>query len=169
MHTLEMHCVHTNADLMEIRLAEDWEAVEDGYDLSWPTPNGEFEIPLDLQFTIIALLLDEDQYKKERIGKLRPQKTQLISHQLKLHQCFRHALMQRLIEYPMTIAQDTELLKNTNLKRRHRMAIEVRLGEKEILAMALDATNNLIEDIRGEYRENLQERQIASSTKRRKV
>ena len=48
-------------------------------------------------------------------------------------------LSQRQNEYATSIAEDTSLLQNPQVKGRSRMTIEVRLGEKEILAAALDS------------------------------
>jgi len=44
------------------------------------------------------------------------------------------ALLNRQDEYNTTIAQDNILLQNPEIQGRHRIAIEVRLGEKEIIA-----------------------------------
>lgn len=48
-------------------------------------------------------------------------------------------LSQRQNEHATSIAEDTLLLQNPQLKGWLRMAIEVRLGEKEMLAAALDS------------------------------
>lgn len=42
-------------------------------------------------------------------------------------------------EYSTSIAEDAVLLQDSALQGRRRMAIEVRLGEKEILGLALEA------------------------------
>ncbi|THW19297.1 SET domain-containing protein RMS1 [Aureobasidium pullulans] len=42
----------------------------------------------------------------------------------------------RLAQYGTTIEQDEQLLKNTDLEGRHRMAVSVRLGEKQLLKEA---------------------------------
>lgn len=54
-------------------------------------------------------------------------------------------ITQRLNQYSTSIAEDTVLLRNSALQGRQRMAIEVRLGEKEILAAALDCVGKRIE------------------------
>lgn len=51
----------------------------------------------------------------------------------------------RLKSYSTSIAEDVVLLRDSDLDGRHRMAIEVRLGEKEILAAALDCVKARIE------------------------
>jgi SET domain-containing protein 6 len=47
------------------------------------------------------------------------------------------ALTAKLGTYPTSVKEDEALLKNENLSRRHRMAIEVRLGEKRLLQEAI--------------------------------
>jgi SET domain-containing protein 6 len=47
------------------------------------------------------------------------------------------ALMTKLEQYPTSIEEDKELLKKQDLAKRHRMAIEVRLGEKTLLQEAV--------------------------------
>jgi SET domain-containing protein 6 len=47
------------------------------------------------------------------------------------------ALTTKLGQYPTSIEQDKELLEKRDLAKRHRMAIEVRLGEKTLLQEAV--------------------------------
>jgi SET domain-containing protein 6 len=47
------------------------------------------------------------------------------------------ALKARLAQYPTSADQDEQLLQKDDLSKRHRMAIEVRLGEKRLLQEAL--------------------------------
>ncbi|USP82239.1 hypothetical protein yc1106_09513 [Curvularia clavata] len=47
------------------------------------------------------------------------------------------ALKARLAQYPTSIEHDEELLNREDLAKRHRMAVEVRLGEKRLLQEAL--------------------------------
>ena len=63
----------------------------------------------------------------------------------------KEILLERLKAYKTTMAEDAALLSNDILPRRLRMAIEVRLGEKEILAHALAGLQRQIDDI---YDEN---------------
>lgn len=44
----------------------------------------------------------------------------------------------KLLQYPTTVREDEELLQKDNLSKRHRMAIQVRLGEKSIIHEAID-------------------------------
>lgn len=47
------------------------------------------------------------------------------------------ALTTKLGQYPTSIEQDKELLEKQDLEKRHRMAVEVRLGEKTLLQEAV--------------------------------
>lgn len=51
-------------------------------------------------------------------------------------------LRARLAQYPHSIEQDEQLLSRNDLTRRHRMAIQVRLGEKRLLQEALALVPN---------------------------
>lgn len=51
----------------------------------------------------------------------------------------RKILLERLKSYKSTMAEDAKLLQEHKRPRRLQMAIEVRSGEKEIIAEALDA------------------------------
>lgn len=48
------------------------------------------------------------------------------------------AIRSRQTDYSTLIAEDTVLLQDTEIQGRRRMAIEVRLGEKQILAASLE-------------------------------
>ncbi|KAL9129133.1 MAG: hypothetical protein Q9217_002343 [Psora testacea] len=152
-----------------LELADDWEVIEDGYDLSLSAKDMEFEIPLDLQLTIVALLFDEAHYREEKAAQRRPKETYLFSRPLNLYLVFRDAITRRKDVYATTIAQDIEILGTTRLKNRHRMAVEVRLGEKEILAVALDAASKWIEAAVGEFEDRYKEEKVMESAKRRRI
>lgn len=47
------------------------------------------------------------------------------------------ALETKLGQYPTSLAEDEALLKKQDLSKRHRMAIEVRYGEKTLLQEAI--------------------------------
>lgn len=48
------------------------------------------------------------------------------------------ALRTRLGQYPTSAEQDESLISKQDLSKRHRMAVQVRLGEKRLLQEALD-------------------------------
>jgi SET domain-containing protein 6 len=50
------------------------------------------------------------------------------------------ALTAKLEQYPTSVEEDEALLKQTNLAKRHRMAVEVRLGEKMLLREVIALT-----------------------------
>lgn len=109
--------------------------MQDGYDLSRPAGNQTFKFDPALVLTITALLLDSEAVRKamtvnEPPDRLPASMTQALSLVLK------DIISQRLRAYNTTIAEDIALLEDSAVQGRRRMAIEVRLGEKEILAMA---------------------------------
>lgn len=54
-----------------------------------------------------------------------------------MHKVLTSVLLERQSQYTTTISQDERLLDDDEIKGRYRMAIEVRLGEKSIIAEAL--------------------------------
>lgn len=62
----------------------------------------------------------------------------------------RKLLSQRQCSYATSIAEDTLILQNPQVQGRLRMAVEIRLGEKEILAITLDSIKKRIEDLNKE-------------------
>lgn len=59
----------------------------------------------------------------------------------------REVVRNRQQEYSTTIAEDVRLLQDQMIQGRQRMAIEIRLGEKEILAATLQYTERRAESL----------------------
>ena len=87
----------------------------------------------------------------------------------------REVLLTHLKSYKTTIAEDTARLQDDHLSRRLRMAVEVRRGEKELVAVALDGLQHQMEDLfgcvqrTGEPREREDERSQAEQSKKMKI
>ena len=94
---------------------------------------------------------------------------------LEMGVALREVLLTHLKSYKTTIAEDTALLQDDHLAKRLRMAVEVRLGEKELVAIAMDGLQNRVEDMTGgfkridETREREDERGQAAQSKKRKI
>ena len=89
----------------------------------------------------MALLLDADDFEQsmeERPEILPPAMSNTINDVLK------EIISSRQKAYKTTIAEDYDLLNDVAIPLRRRMAIEVRLGEKEILALAADHVDKKI-------------------------
>jgi SET domain-containing protein 6 len=110
---------------------EDSEFLDDTYDIPATITGDSFFDP-GLLLTIQALATDpkdNDQLQSMNKAPTRPTST-LVSELL-------FAILEdRLQEYKTTIAEDQAVLNDDSLPLRRRQAIEVRLGEKEILARA---------------------------------
>lgn len=65
-------------------------------------------------------------------------------------QLLTQVLTERRNDYKTTIAEDVALLRDKALLKRHRMAVEVRLGEKEIIARALNSMQIYIAKVQSE-------------------
>lgn len=114
---------------------------EDGYDLHRPQPNESFEFDPALQLVIHACLLSREAFKEEMKAGEAPDE---ISFDLGIALVLRKVLIQRRASYGTSIAEDVSLLRDESVKGRTRMAIEVRLGEKEILAAAIGSVEKHI-------------------------
>jgi len=68
-------------------------------------------------------------------------------------------LAKRMDQYPQSIEEDESLLK-TELSIRHRMAIEVRLGEKRILQRAREKVNSWVAALPAHYATGFKRRRI---------
>lgn len=60
------------------------------------------------------------------------------------------ALAAKLAQYPTSIEDDEKLLKIGSLEKRHRMTIEVRLGEKRLLHEALALLQGGEDEVKGQ-------------------
>lgn len=126
-----------------LQLAARWGALEDAYDLTHTSGTARFELDEDMLLTIEALLLDTDSHKRiTSVAKLCERRLPTMSMNLCL--VLKDIIKRRLDTYATPIAQDVNILQNMTLQKRHRMAIEVRLGEKEILAAAADEIDQSI-------------------------
>ena len=120
---------------MTTELLADLSISHSGYDLIRPSRKEVFEFDQDMILTIAALLLgasDFEQSMEERPESPPPAMLNTINDVLK------EIILSRQKAYKTTIAEDYDLLNDAALQPRRRMAIEVRLGEKEILALAAD-------------------------------
>ena len=94
-----------------------------------------FEFDRALVLTITALLSDDEDFK-EAMEEPPGRPPSHVRRPLAL--VLRKIISSRQSAYKTTIAEDAALLGDATVQGRQRMAIEVRLGEKEILALASD-------------------------------
>ena len=120
--------------------------MQDGYDLSRPPEDRSFEFDQSLILTITALLLDTDAAKRALAGIEAPNKAPLVLLTT-LGLILKEIISHRQKAYTTTLEEDLALLEDLTIQGRQRMAIEVRLGEKEILAMAALRVDGTIADI----------------------
>lgn len=112
--------------------------------------------------TITTLLLDTEEFKKalENAPEKPPQ-----SVLIPLNSVLKEIISSRQGAYSTTIAEDMALLNDPTVHGRLRMAVAVRLGEKEILASATDEVERRIAKIGL----GAGEEQDTNQVKRRKV
>lgn len=79
--------------------------------------------------------MDETDLQIELEAKETPERSGLTLEAVLL---LTHVLKERLFDYKTTIGEDVRLLQDKTLPKRRRLAVEVRLAEKEIIAAALE-------------------------------
>ncbi|KAI9762361.1 MAG: Enhancer of polycomb-like protein 1 [Chaenotheca gracillima] len=111
------------------------DVLEGGFDLSPPSLDSNLAsvFPDQLLVAVNTFLISEDKFSKSVLAESLP-KAKLIPESIVALSC---ALEKRLGEYPTSIEQDEVLLKGASIGRQ-RMAIEVRLGEKQLLRRGLE-------------------------------
>lgn len=107
--------------------------------------------------------MTEEDYDRAILIEESPEKPP-SSLQLSLCLVLRSIIAKRNEAYRTTIAEDITLLQTGTITGRRRMAVEVRLGEKEILALATDRVDKWITQLM-QTQETLQ----AQETKKRKI
>lgn len=127
---------------MQLQLVEDWDILEDGYDLHRQSHCEVFKLPAALILLIHAYTMNWDTFNAAT-------KASEIPNEMPLNRDVALVLMKIIVgrfkSYNTSVAEDVVLLRDSELDDRHRMAIEVRLGEKEILAAALDCVRARVE------------------------
>ncbi|KAH7912417.1 hypothetical protein BJ138DRAFT_1083668 [Hygrophoropsis aurantiaca] len=125
----ELSSSSTNTSIQE-RI--DWWLEEGGDDVF--VLETDLSVPEALPSLVRLLLLTETDWEKAR-DKGKPPKGKVDSQVISL---LLQVLSQRLNEYPTSIEVDEELLRDGKLTLNKRHAVIVRLGEKKILAGALE-------------------------------
>ncbi|KAL2815935.1 hypothetical protein BJX63DRAFT_430530 [Aspergillus granulosus] len=125
-----------------LQLLESLDLLDDGYAIARPSPEGSLSdiLPEELVLLLKTLTLSPEQFS-ERQRKEKPPKLSFEAAEARL---LYHAIQLSQDQYSTSILQDQELYAQLNhaetasgalegSARRRKMAIQVRLGEKEIL------------------------------------
>lgn len=120
---------------MQLQSFNDWNDCEDYYELHRPPHGKEFELNSVLMLVVYTFVMDRDSFQRAKSpGKAPPE----VRLNLETALALKKIIIWHMKAYQTSLAEDAVLLQTSALQRRARMAIEVRLGEKEILAAALD-------------------------------
>ena len=106
--------------------------LEDAYDTA-KGPSGLPFFPLPLIYTVWLLVADESE-----LAVLKASHVPEPRFNLKVAYILRAVLLRRQRDYQTSVDEDKELLEQTALPVRTRLAVEVRLGEKLIVQAALE-------------------------------
>lgn len=122
---------------------------------------------------IDTLTMDSSMLEEELEAAEAPGEPRLT---LSILEILQQILLARRRDYITTIAEDVALLKGPTLPKRLRMAVQVRLGEKEIIATALESLKDRLVGFKEETSANLPNnggletsRESTNSNKRRRM
>ena len=147
--------------IFKLNLAERLQCREDGFDLTWGL-NGDSGLPSTLVHLVRTLQMSSQSLADEISSRQHPLQVALTTPSLSAYLAFKSILDLRLQQYGSTIAEDAYLLEHRErLPHRHRLAIEVRKGEKELIAHWLQKTVSSIQNMQlpkdSEIPENVQQ------------
>ncbi|KAJ5826163.1 hypothetical protein N7474_003301 [Penicillium riverlandense] len=133
-----------NADVEsqpKLQLLENFDILDDGYVISRPAAESSVQDIFSTELvTLLTILTQTPSEFDAQKSKNRPPKPKLESAQVEILQ---RALRTKATYYPTSIAEDEQILAKLPYvaedasSRRKRMALQVRLGEKETLSAAL--------------------------------
>ena len=122
---------------------QQWGINSDSFELTRNQTSTGFEFDSALYLLVDALTMDPATLREEIDATEIPEEPRFTCE---IGVALREVLLAHLKCYKTTIAEDVALLQDDHLPRRLRMAVEVRLGEKELVAMALDGLQHRTED-----------------------
>lgn len=117
----------------------DEDILEDSFDLEAAAPA---DIPDEVLVIVNTVLLTPDDFQRYKAANKLP-KAKLTEASAEV---LGAVLEARLREYPTTLEEDQRLLVGESLKGRERAAVEVRLGEKQILVAAYKELNRRVQE-----------------------
>lgn len=137
----------SSADCLQLNLLEDLELLDDGYAIPRPSPEDSAADILSDELLILlkTLTLSSQELNKQK-SKSKPPKPVLGQAEAAI---LRKAVSLKRAEYATDLSQDRTLLADLKQpgplegsSRRRKMAIEVRIGEKEILDALIATLDN---------------------------
>lgn len=133
----------------QLQLLEENDILDDGYVIQRPSPNDSLEdvLPAELVVLLTTLCLTAEDFEQRR-SKNKPPKPTMDSSQAGL---LYKALQTKQAQYATSRAQDVQLFSGMQSpaalegsSRRLKMALQVRIGEKEILQTILSMLESLV-------------------------
>ncbi|KAF1986013.1 SET domain-containing protein [Aulographum hederae CBS 113979] len=115
--------------------------LEDGYDVSRPSADSPSPFPPELLVLLAMIVLSRDEFLKLKSREKTPKPTMTPQLERILLCC----LEKRQAEYETTLEEDIALkstFETSHVPERKIMAVEVRIGEKQVLASAIASLRN---------------------------
>ena len=129
-------------------LARRWGVLEESFELRRDETPAGFSIEPALYLLVDALTMDSAVMQEEFDANEIPEEPR-FTHEMGI--LLKKLLQARLKGYKTTMAEDAALLQDDHLPRRLQMAVEVRLGEKELIVTAIDGLQHQIDNVSGAY------------------
>ena len=150
-----------------------WKVDEDAFVISREAIDQPLALHPDLCLFIDTLTMDSMTLEEELKASEAPEEPRITLDVMKV---LKQVLLVRRNDYKTTLAEDVTMLEQQNLPKRRRMAVDVRLGEKEIIAGVLDGLQHQIEDLEQEREEKHKingstqdANDVVKSSKKRKI
>jgi N-lysine methyltransferase SETD6 len=116
---------------------------EDAYDIKATVQAAE-AFDAAFIFTIWILVADDSE-----VEAVKASKSATLKMNVKVAWILRHIVQKRRLDYPTSVAEDRQLLRNKDIPERLKLAVDVRLGEKLILERVLEYLKRLDEKVEG--------------------
>jgi SET domain-containing protein 6 len=136
----------------KLELLEENDVLDDGYVIPRPAPNASLQdiLPAELVILLTTLSLTPEEFEQRR-SKSKLPKPAMETNQASL--LFK-ILQTKQAQYGSSLAEDMQLLRSLlppnapasldGSARRHKMALQVRIGEKEVLQAILAMLQSLV-------------------------
>ena len=131
--------------MWQLELADARDVLQMSYDLERQIDGDPLHIDPELVQFINILTMDAVTLKKAKSSCSASNESRLT---LIVALTLQKIIRSRQREYGTSIAEDSILLQNSSVRDRKTMAIEIRHGEKEILAATLQALEKRVESLR---------------------
>ena len=121
---------------------------KDAFELRHDNISPALNLDSELCLFIDALTMNMDTLKEEIQADQTPEDPRFTDH---MGLALKEILLKRLKSYKTTVAEDVALIHSEHLSKRLNMAVQVRLGEKKLIAAAINGLDWRIRGISNQH------------------